>query len=282
MSGECVYDILPPDAEGESIRENEASSSRRSRRAAPPPPTASTFGIHGTSAIVSNVAGESTDPSVHPARRAGATFGRQVGADVSPSNFLRKNEGVLTASRGAKSLGGTNFKISERDCERRKPDVPGRQEKPVMGLKSDINFVRANATEKSASASSERADATQLRAVDRPGFGQVPKYLGRIKADIAQRREMVATMDRQTHAANDLWSELTESEKNDLRDGLQRRWDALNKAYQTKGFSNAGTPSQKLQQEQLETNLRAVEFALQKLSREHVFIYDDDRERDMN
>ncbi|KPI84346.1 hypothetical protein ABL78_6601 [Leptomonas seymouri] len=277
MSGECVYDLVA--ASGPTATEASLSQlktpvvTKKSRRA--PPPTASTFGILGTSAIVANVGGEYTEASVHPAHKPIGTFGREVGVTVTPVDFLRKNEGPMTASRGAPTVDTTNFKKSEYDHAKTKPDVPLRNDRPVMGLKTDKNFVVANAVENTMAVPTKAAPVRQPRATDKEDFGKVPQYITEIKQDLNARKQLMEEMASANAESQERWSELPAGELAQLRDGLQRRWDALNKEYQSKGFSNMETPSQRARQELIEKQLVAVEFAMQKLSRQHVYVYDD-------
>ncbi|CBZ34398.1 hypothetical protein, conserved [Leishmania donovani] len=279
MSGECVYDLVTASdslgAGGTVVTVKPAATAKKSRRA--PPPTASTFGIHGTSAVVANAGGEYTDASVHPSRKSIGTFGREVGSTVTPENFLRKNEGPLTASRGAPTVDNSAFKKSEYHREKAKPDVPLRNERPVMGLRTEKNFVVANAVENTMAVPTKVTPAPQPRATDREDFGKVPQYITEIKEDMNARKQMLEDHKAADRAAQERWSEISPSELAQLLEGLQRRWDALNKDYQTKGFSKLETPSQRAHQELVEKQLVAVEFSMQKLSRQHVFVFDDQK-----
>lgn len=279
MSGECVYDLVA--ASGPSAADTNVQSAKpstlpkKSRRA--PPPTASTFGIHGTSAVVANSGGEYTDASVHPSRKPIGTFGREVGSTVTPENFLRKNEGPMTASRGAPTVDNTKFKKSEHHNEKTKPDVPLRDERPVMGMRTDKNFVVANAVENTMAVPTKLMPAPQPRATDREDFGKVPQYITEIKGELDARKKMLEDLKAADAAAQERWSQLSTSELAQLREGLQRRWDSLNKEFQAKGFNKLETPSQRAHQELVEKQLVAVEFAMQKLSRQHAYVFDDQK-----
>lgn len=281
MSGESIFDILGDSSAGGMGAASTSAVQRKTRgpikkgdRA--PPPTASTFGIHGTSAVVGNAGGEFTEPSVHPYRKPVGTFGREVGSTVDPAVFLKKNEGPNTASRGAPTVNLSKFKKADRDDPSfRKPDIPSRYDRPVMGLKTDKNYVLANAVENTLAIPTKPNPAVAENPVHRADYGKVPDYLSEIKDEIKARRETMENVNSRMRAANERWSELTPSELAELRTGLQSRWDTLNKEYQSRGFSKLETPSQKAHQVTVEKELRAVEFAMQKLSRNHVFVYDD-------
>ncbi|KAG5493003.1 hypothetical protein JKF63_01584 [Porcisia hertigi] len=279
MSGECVYDLVA--ASGSSAAEGKVQSVKPiaavKKNCRAPPPTASTFGIHGTSAVVANAGGEYTEPSVHPARKPVGSFGREVGSTVNPENFLHKNEGPLTASRGAPTVDNSKFKKSDHHQEKTKPDVPLRNERPVMGLRTEKNFVVANAVENTMAVPTKVTPAPQARATDREDFGKVPQYITEIKGDLNARKQVLEDLYAAEKAAEERWSEISPSELAQLREGLQRRWDTLNKEYQRKGVGKMETPSQRAHQELLEKQLLAVEFAMQKMGRHHVFVFDDQR-----
>lgn len=276
MSGECVYDLVDCEPQDAPVVEVTAQSKTRVKRGnRAPPPTGSTFGFHGTSAVVSNLGGQHTEPSVHPARKPIGEMGREVGPTVTPSNFLKKNQGPYTASRGAPTVNLTKFQKSEWHREKVKPDIP--TEEPVHGMKTNKNFVVSNAVENILAIPTKNIPAAEPRPTERKDFGKVPDYLNEIKEDIQSRRNVIQAYNHQMRAANERWSELTSSELEELRMGLQRRWDALNKEYQSKGFGKVQTPSQKSHQIHLEQELNALEFAMQKLSRNHVYIYNDQK-----
>eukprot|EP00796_Vickermania_ingenoplastis_P004335 gene4335-3149_t len=276
MSGECVYDLVdsePQDAPVMEVAARNKTWVKKGNRA--PPPTGSTFGFQGTSAVVSNLGGEHTEPSAHPAKKPIGEMGREVGPTVQPSDFLKKNAGPYTASRGAPTVNLTKFRKSDWHREKVKPDIP--KEPPVLGMKTDKNFVVANAVENILAIPTKNIPAAEPRPTERKDFGKVPNYLKEIKEDIQSRRNVIQAYNHQMRAANERWSELTREELEELRMGLQRRWDSLNKEYQSKGLAKVLTPSQMSHQVNLERELTALEFAMQKLSRNHVFIYDDQK-----
>ncbi|KAG8345627.1 putative Calmodulin binding [Trypanosoma vivax] len=274
MSGESVFNLIEQEVEPQPLQERYKS---KCSKGSVVPPTASTFGFHGTSVVVANMGGENTEPSVHPAKKPMSTFGCAVSGTVDPGNFLKKNEGPCAASRGVPTVNGTKFVKAEKDVTKRKSDIPSRYDKPIMGLKSDKNYVVANAVENVLAIPTKCIPPTQNRAVDREDFGKVPKYLLEVKADIKERHELVERLKVAQREAEERWSELSAGELEELRQGLQRRWDSLNAEYQSRGFSKLQTPSQKAHHESLGKELNAVEFAMQKLSRSHVFVYDDRR-----
>ena len=70
-----------------------------------------------------------------------------------------------------------------------RPPVPTRDEKPVLGLKSDKNFIKTNVAE--AILSQPKQTKEELPMTLRPGFGEVPVYLKRVKKRIAAEKQMM-------------------------------------------------------------------------------------------
>ena len=108
------------------------------------PPTASTFALKTTSKPgVANVAGDPRPMGgSHSQRGASLTFGRPKGAAVpQTTEFRKKGTGnpVLPEATTLKKFTYTD--------EIKRPPVPKKDEKPIMGLVSDKNYIVANAVE---------------------------------------------------------------------------------------------------------------------------------------
>lgn len=231
------------------------------------PPSFSTFGFRGTSKIVGNVEGhmEEADAETHPAKKANGTFGRSVGAQINPKQFLKKTDQTLppTAAIEKKKLV-------------RNPPVPTNEDKPVMGLKTDKNFVVANAVENILAVPKKTSDDQQTRAVDKGGYGKVPAYIQRTKKEIAtqQAHTMAAKEQNMSLERVSDMKELEEEDAIDLREGLKQRWEVLNKQFATMSF-NLETKSQLKRKEQLETQLHQLETAMAKLNKRHIYVCAD-------
>lgn len=258
MSGESVYNVIH-DAPAAIVKGARFQSSRA------PAPTASTFGLHGTSVVLGNVAGEQLCASVHPQQKNTGSFGRTVGSDISTGDFLKKS--------GTQQIAAPALATSKHD--KLKAPIPKKEEKPVMGLKTDKNFVVANAVENILSIPKKQAAQSQ-RAVDRSDYGAVPEYISKIKSELKTQYSLVDSYKQRKAQDEERYSQLDAAEVQQLRYGLQRRWEVLNKEFQTMGFS-VETYSQKRHQEDVEKELRSVEAALQKINKPVIYIYDDTR-----
>ena len=65
----------------------------------------------------------------------------------------------------------------------KKVDVPAKDEKPIMGLISDKNFIVSNAVENILAAPNLPAN-TEKDYLKKKNYGKVPKYLQKIKNEI--------------------------------------------------------------------------------------------------
>ena len=74
--------------------------------------------------------------------------------------------------------------------EERKAAVPGRDDKPIYGLKTSKNYVTANAVENILQAP-KRVPQTEERYTAKEDFGKVPDYLVRIKQERQEEDEFI-------------------------------------------------------------------------------------------
>jgi len=106
-------------------------------------PTGSTFGILCSSYPgVANLNGSIELPrGAHPVTAQHGTLGKPNGMNkILPENFIKKGHLYKTSPPPER--------IRQGSCEfHTKPCVPKMYDKPIMGLKSDKNFVTANAVD---------------------------------------------------------------------------------------------------------------------------------------
>lgn len=118
----------------------------------------------------------------------------------------------------------------------RKPAVPSKEEKPILGLSdTDKDFVMDNVVE---------AITMLPPAVNKPyedfmkvdGYGTAPKYLTKIKKNLHLEQEMINELTRQQFGRNEgpQLERMDEEERKNLIRKLKTKWDALNTEYQKK------------------------------------------------
>jgi hypothetical protein len=82
------------------------------------------------------------------------------------------------------------------DCSHKKALVPRVHEKPVLGLRSDKNFIVTNAIENILSTAKAQEDSIDW--LKKQSYGEIPEYLRRIKENIQGEYRMIQNL----HAKN--------------------------------------------------------------------------------
>jgi len=77
--------------------------------------------------------------------------------------------------------------------EPKKVAVPKKDEKPIMGLVSDKNFIVSNAVE-NILAAPKLPTSTDKDYLKKKNYGKVPKYLQQIKGEIEDEYQLVREM----------------------------------------------------------------------------------------
>lgn len=270
-TGESVYGLLPA---ASAVEEKDALY--RSKFPGDLPPTGSTFGLRGTSKTVANVAGDFLDPdatgSNHTVKRASAHFGPCLAnnpdytSKPDPRNFTRKHQNDIVLP--------PKNKFVYADEYNRKPPVPkASDEKPVMGLKSDKNFVVANAVDAILAAPGKKSSEEQ-RWTQKPEYGQTPAYLQEVKKQISTEYEQVrAIQQSQQSAQRETMRLLSQEEKDELIAGLKHRWEEIMQHFQTISFT-MHTSTQKESKNRDEKELAAIEKEIERLQKKEVWVLD--------
>jgi hypothetical protein len=113
----------------------------------------------------------------------------------------------------------------------KKVPVPAKDEKPIMGLVSDKNFIVSNAVENILAAPNLPANKDK-DFLKKKNYGRVPKYLQTIKKEIEDEYELVRDMQIEEEAEMDRQKFLMdEKEKNELIAALKKKWEVVHKEY---------------------------------------------------
>lgn len=261
LQQESIYNLIP---KGKIVPGRGASYTSKY----PPniPPTASTFNLIGTSFPgVANCSGEYKLPrGGHSPLKQSATFGKPNGQNkVSPDNYHRKGE-TFKILPPLEKIFPTN--------EVRKPRVPTVNDKPIMGLKSETNYIIANAVDNILMQPRHRVQSQESRF--HKSFGKVPEYLKRYKLNHENELNEMKEVRRRHQEAEDAKQRLlTDKEVSDLREGLKKKWEIYNARYNKmthkKVYDNLVLLRNK---EGLEKELGIIEDDLKKLSCKNVVI----------
>lgn len=139
-------------------------------------------------------------------------------------SFRKKGTGnpVLVAKQDVAKMGRPGDK---------KQAVPKRDEKPIQGLVSDKNFIVANAVENILAA--PKLPATKEKdMLKKKTYGQVPKYVTKIKNEIEDEYNLVREMQIEEQNERDKQKMLMpEDERQELIAALKKKWEVLHKQF---------------------------------------------------
>jgi hypothetical protein len=269
MMEESIYNLISRPAETVT-----KPAMYRSKHNATMPPTGSTFGMHGTAKLTSNESGNYTafaEPPtlklIHVAKKPHATFGKEILGSISPQSYLKRMSETLPPVRQNKSY-QRPLMLPKR------PPVPQKAEKPVMGLVTEKNFIVANAVDNILAAPKKPAPPPSL-ATQSSTFGKVPGYLNKVKKAVNKEYAMIGEMSKQQGGEEgDRMRLLSDAEKSEIISGLKKKWDDTHKQYQSLTF-NIDTITKIQRKEGLEVDMEQIEKAIQKLSKKNIYVYDD-------
>lgn len=172
---------------------------------------------------ISNAAGNfEPAPGPHSRYAPGATFGKPKGA-LKPEthNFTKKGTGKMGSvylPSGIQEIFLSQFKVNgstsrhEHQCGYKKPPIPAKDEKPIMGLVTKKNFVIANAVEnmlarKCVAFNSQflepKVREEPMNWTKKPEYGKTPKYLQEIKQEIQREYDHIKAIHEQEEKEKD-------------------------------------------------------------------------------
>ena len=199
-------------------------ASYRSRYPPDIAPTASTFILQNSSFPgVANMSGEYKFPrGAHPILRNSATFGLPLGGySPDPLNFHKKGETHKIYPPTEKLHTYSDIK---------KPAVPTVNDAPIFGLKTEKNFIIANAVDNILMQPKKRNFS-----IDNPFhkyYGKVPDYIKKYRLNHENELNDIKEMRRRHQEEEDAKQRLlTEAEVSMLREGLKKKWEYYNNKY---------------------------------------------------
>jgi len=234
------------------------------------PPTGTTFGHHTTSVPgIGNLNGETIPLNgPHTNKGASTSFGLPKGQYKKDQNeFTKKGTGVMGAT--LPPLRESDFGYTEGF---KKPSVPKKEEKPIMGLVSNKNFVVANQVENMLSQAKTREEPKKF--VEKEEYGKVPRYLEKIKENINKEYEHIKnlrSMEEEEQARQNFI--LPDEDIKAIRDGLKKKWDIVNREYQKITHkSKLDTIGLKRKKEDCEKELSQLEKDMEKLNKAYICV----------
>uniref|UniRef100_H2YHV6 Enkurin domain-containing protein n=1 Tax=Ciona savignyi TaxID=51511 RepID=H2YHV6_CIOSA len=195
----------------------------------------------------------------------------------TPSDFLKKRskEPVLPDT--------TNFKYSGVG---KKPPVPKHDDKPLLGIRTNKNFINTNAVENIMSVTKKplpkfvdtRCGDNNLlepsglvpKYTKKPDYGEVPDYLKKRNAEVKKAQEEYDQYIRERMRQGAM-QQLNDAEREDIINGLKKNWEELHHQYQ--GLSVVtDTAPKKNRKERMEAEMKQLERDIE-LIEKHRVIY---------
>jgi hypothetical protein len=188
-------------------------------------PTASTFCLKNSSyPNVANMNGEISLPrGAHPISGTWRTFGLPEGLNkINPANYIKKGHQYKTLPPPERVRGNSEIK---------KPAIPTLKDKPIMGLKSDKNFITANAVDVILMAPKKRK-TEEFNYLNKKSYGKVPEYISKLKEEVEKEYKTIREMQLRTEEEEAKKKRaLNENEVEMLREGLTKKLEQLKISY---------------------------------------------------
>lgn len=259
---ESIYNLIPPE-------EYKPTKPKlyKSKHAPNVAPTGSTFCLKTTSKPgVSNLHGDiQPEGSNHYNKAETGHWGKKKGeAKPDSKNFTKKGMGETKLLRP---------QVSKQEKVKQKAACPKKDEKPIMGLTSDKNYILSNAVENILAVTkvkeNQGPDYTKKKE-----YGKCPKYLQKIKKEIDQEYELVRDMQMEEEQQKDRDKFLLEeAEKEELIAALKKKWEVVHKTYQEiTHIQKIDTVGLRRKKENCEAELRQLEKDIEKLSKKFIFV----------
>lgn len=256
---ELIYHLLPKPAPPQPART--LYRSRKLQAAQKAPPLASTFGCFGAPHVLG---------TGRFSKKSHATFGRPLHMHAAiPQKYLKGGEKKQRVTAKAE--------VSSFEYPKTMPTKPPLPRTPpaLMGLHSEVDFLRANAWEVINGTPEEHKfeDGTRKKCnyghepidyLKKESYGKVPMYLRRVQHEIAQEDAVIKALAARQFSGHETVKKrnaeerstdktLKEDEVQDLIVGLKAKWDTLNAIYQKTAhhgrFQSAGAQRRQVQQE---------------------------------
>merc|ERR1719223_935718 len=203
---------------------------------------------------------------------------------AKPETFLKAHEKEFTHQFPNPPRPRDPNAPQEEVCK--KPAVPRHNEQPLLGLKTNKNFISQNAvdtimtvprkpeknivdTRKGQKFSLEPSGKTPVY-VKKKNFGSIPNYIVERKNESAKAKEEYEAYMNEYFKKGALRS-MTNEERDAILNGLKQNWDELHHKFQALSVITDTVPK-RLKKENLENEMKLLEKDIELLQR-HQLIY---------
>jgi len=201
-----------------------------------------------------------------------SVFGKPVGSyRNNPSNFVKCLSGSqkVNALNQVKKNSPDKLKNTRRRAAQNgnagKEPVPNSDDKPIMGLVTEKNFIVSNAVEVIL-ANPRKTNQEGPHFMQGENYGKVPQYLGRIREQIGAEYEAIREIMQSQKQADATTRAMTDEERVSMLGALKAKWESLNHEYQQQAHLVTLSPGEKAKKEGLEAGLASCEKTIEKFS----------------
>lgn len=217
-------------------------------------------------------------PTNHRYKQAAATFGPQSEHYSDPTSFLKKTSKPGLPPPKRFTYGDKRFPTVAETLG----SIPQPEPRPERNFIAEnaMSVIKAKEKDNSLDAKVKNPEVNYLK---KDGFGQVPEYLNKVKKEIAAEKEYIReamAQEREMEMAANHQPKmrlLPEEEREKLLDQLKKKWEAVNKLYQTMThLVSLDTIGKTRRKEEYESQLQQLEKSIEKLSKKFVFVQEND------
>lgn len=270
---ESIYSLIPQ----KEVKPAKAPM-YRSKFPAETAPTASTFGRAAAAQIYpTNIGGDyDVAPTNHRFKQGGATFGPQDDHYADPTSYLRKNN--KPSLKAPKKFEYTDKRFPSVGETIANATMPNVREHKNFIAENAMAVIKGGTRDAALTAKVDQPNTNYLKKTD---FGRVPKYLNKVKKEVAAEKEYIReamAAEREMQLAHQPKMRLLpEEERSRLLDQLKKKWEMVNKQYQgMTHLVSLDTIGKTRRKEEYESQLQQLEKSIEKLSKKFVFVQDND------
>lgn len=163
-------------------------------------------------------------------------------------------------------------KVNAKYTKKERAIAPDGQSVPITGLRSNKNFVRANIINATVMVPPP-TDKADMDWTEKEGYGETPKYLARIKKQVAAEQETIQRIEEKYKGGIQKVAYMLDPvEKEQLLAGIKANWKLLNEEYTTQLKVVQETFGQQNRKMWLEKRLADLENDIAILERETIFV----------
>ena len=152
-----------------------------------------------------------------------------------------------------------------------RPPVPKLKDAPIQGLSSNVNFINNN--RERAMSMRPKPVKTSVNFLKKGNYGTPPCYLEKVKDTITKEKEFIQMISEARNSTQSTRIELSKEEIEKLKDGLLRKYDEVNKRYQSiTHVSKVYSLGIKRKKEGCEKELLQIEKDFKMLEKERIVI----------